>query len=127
VAVVVGIGLNVAWPIGWPPPEIAPELSRATTLERAAGRAVDRDALAAGLLAAVRRRYAGLAAPAGRLQVVEDYRRACSTIGRDVRVDLVRGQLFGRALDVRSDGRLVVECQGARQVVLDAGDVVHLR
>ena len=51
------------------------------------------------------------------------YRAACSTIGRQVRVELPGGESFeGRADGVDDDGRLVVD---GRPVA--AGDVVHVR
>jgi len=55
--------------------------------------------------------------------VLERYRGACTTLGRDVEVHLPDGEVFtGRADDVDDRGRLVV---GDR--VVGAGDVVHVR
>ncbi len=57
------------------------------------------------------------------------YRRRCSTIGRDVRVELPGSRrLAGRAVGVDAFGRLVVRPAGEADVVsIAAGDVVHLR
>lgn len=54
---------------------------------------------------------------------------ACGTIGRNVRVDLPGGDsLFGVAVDIDDDGRLVVrEGVNGRTVSVAAGDVTHLR
>lgn len=53
----------------------------------------------------------------------EEYRRACSTLGRQVAVDLPDGsRLVGQADDVDPDGRLVVDGRP-----LSAGDVTHVR
>jgi BirA family biotin operon repressor/biotin-[acetyl-CoA-carboxylase] ligase len=59
--------------------------------------------------------------------LVDSYVRRCSTLGREVRVDLPDGaRLRGRATGVDTDGRLEVRTpQGARR--LGAGDVVHVR
>lgn len=55
--------------------------------------------------------------------VLAQYRKACTTLGRDVEVSLPDGSvLSGTATDVDSSGRLVV---GDRSV--GAGDVVHVR
>jgi BirA family biotin operon repressor/biotin-[acetyl-CoA-carboxylase] ligase len=55
------------------------------------------------------------------------YKRVCSTLGREVRVELPTGEpLHGRAVDVDEDGRLIVD-DGARRHALGAGDVVHVR
>ena len=58
-----------------------------------------------------------------------EVRAACSTIGRDVRVDLPGGeQLFGTATGIDASGRLVVvgaSFDGERSIA--AGDVTHVR
>ncbi len=119
-AAVVGVGLNVS--------STREELPvpTATSLELSGAAAVDR----AGLLVAVLSAFTGLyddwvgAAGQG---LRPSYVRACSTIGREVRVDLPTGEaLHGRAVDVDGDGRLLVD-DGRRVHVLGAGDVVHVR
>lgn len=54
---------------------------------------------------------------------------ACTTIGRSVRVQLPGGSdLYGTAIDIDSDGRLVVrELAGSTLQHVAAGDVTHLR
>jgi BirA family biotin operon repressor/biotin-[acetyl-CoA-carboxylase] ligase len=55
--------------------------------------------------------------------VLERYRGACTTVGRDVEVHLPGGEVFtGRADEIDARGRLVVD---GRPV--GAGDVVHVR
>jgi BirA family biotin operon repressor/biotin-[acetyl-CoA-carboxylase] ligase len=55
--------------------------------------------------------------------VLERYRGACTTIGRDVEVHLPGGEVFtGRADEVDAHGRLVVAGR-----TVGAGDVVHVR
>ena len=59
--------------------------------------------------------------------VAEDYRAACTTLDRTVRVELPAHEpLVGVAVDVDPEGRLVVEGADGRTAVA-AGDVVHLR
>ncbi len=55
------------------------------------------------------------------------YRETCSTLGALVRVELPGAkQLVGIARDVDEQGRLCIDSDG-EEVVLAAGDVVHLR
>jgi BirA family biotin operon repressor/biotin-[acetyl-CoA-carboxylase] ligase len=120
-AVVVGLGLNVAWTAP-PPPEVA---ARAITLAEAAGHPVFRDAVLAAYLAAL--------APLERLwreepmRLLTTYRAELATLGTRVRVELADGTLVGVARDVTERGALVVRGDDRRDHVLHAGDVVHLR
>jgi BirA family biotin operon repressor/biotin-[acetyl-CoA-carboxylase] ligase len=118
-AVVVGIGLNVGWPSA--PEEVA---ARAVTLEELAGRPVDR----ADLLSALLRALVPLLdlwssdAPA----LFDTYRAQLATLGQTVLVTVADRQLSGEAVDVTSDGALVVQV-GPERCVVAAGDVIHLR
>ncbi len=131
-ALVVGIGVNCNWPAVWPPGPDATDsdgaqLHRATSLDRLAGRPVDRDAVAAALLAGVADRYSELrAGPEAERRLMADYRRHLSTIGRLVRIDLGTESVTGTALDLDDDGHLLVDV-GACLRIVAAGDVVHLR
>jgi|SRR5580658_847694 BirA family biotin operon repressor/biotin-[acetyl-CoA-carboxylase] ligase len=131
-AVVVGIGVNLSWPAAKAPAaaegddELAELSAVATSLRRESGADVDRDALLEALLVQVDERYRATRSPGGRAALVSDYRAACSTIGRRVRVELAVATFEGTAVDVGEDGRLLVRHdEGVRQV--EAGDVVHLR
>jgi biotin-(acetyl-CoA carboxylase) ligase len=131
--VVVGIGLNVNWPAGWPPrdgrssgPEITELASTATALNRAAGAGVDREALLGVLLRQIRARYADLADGAGWRRQMCEYRQHSSTIGSMVRVDLAGESFTGRATRVTDEGHLLVE-EGMTLRAVSAGDVVHVR
>ncbi len=133
-ALVVGIGLNVNWPPGFPPegdPDAAALAASATSLDRVAGSPVDLEALTAAFLAGVARRWErldpGARRPSAEASALrDDYRRRCATLGRLVRVELPAETLLGRAVDLDERGRLVVETpSGARPV--DSGDVVHVR
>lgn len=102
-AVVVGMGLNVAWA-----PEGAARL----------GPAYEPGAVLHALL----RTYDELPA-----DVSEAYRAALATLGAAVRVELPGAVLDGRAVDVDPDGRLVVLDACAVTHRVDVGDVIHLR
>jgi BirA family biotin operon repressor/biotin-[acetyl-CoA-carboxylase] ligase len=115
-AVVLGMGLNVAWP---PEPT-----DLAISASSVAGRPIGRDDLLDAYLGHL----------AGRLRQWEqdpatlraDYRTALATIGRAVRVELAGATIEGIAVDVAADGQLVVLSDGEQHLV-SAADVVHLR
>ncbi len=119
VAVVVGIGINVAWP--------GPAAAGGTCLDdlrRAAG-PVDRRELLERRLGALAERRGLLDAAAGRRALADEIRARCATLGQAVRVILAGEELTGLASAIDDAGQLVVEtATGPRRV--SAGDVVHL-
>jgi BirA family biotin operon repressor/biotin-[acetyl-CoA-carboxylase] ligase len=119
-AVVVGIGINVAWP--------GPAEAGGTCLDDAGGSAqpVDRRKLLDCLLRALGPRCALLEEADGRRALAEEVRRRCATLGQQVRVTLATGEITGRAAAIDEAGRLVVETPAGPRSV-SAGDVVHLR
>jgi BirA family transcriptional regulator, biotin operon repressor / biotin---[acetyl-CoA-carboxylase] ligase len=125
-ALVVGIGINCHWPEGFgASAEEAALLSSATTC-RELGLETTPDALLDEVLVEFASAYDLLVGTDGARQTLVQYRRRCATLQREVEVTDASGTWRGRALDLDRSGRLVVERQG-REVVLDAGDVVHLR
>ena len=103
-AVIVGMGLNIR------PSSVEGAVSLAEL-----DRELDRVTLLERWLAAFERRL-------GRLDgVLADYRSFCSTLGRQVRVELPGETFTGVAEAVTDDGHLVVS---GREVI--AGDVVHV-
>lgn len=58
--------------------------------------------------------------------LLEEYRRRCSTLGALVRVEMPHELIVGRAVDVTNDGCLLVDDGGTVHTVT-AGDVVHVR
>ena len=113
-AVVVGVGLNVSSSAPWPP--------GAVSAEETAGRPVSVDGLLDVFLSSLGKRYGSGDWPA----VASDYRRACTTLGRVVRVDLADESFTGAAADVSDDGHLLVDVGMCLRTVA-SGDVVHLR
>jgi BirA family biotin operon repressor/biotin-[acetyl-CoA-carboxylase] ligase len=114
-AVVVGVGLNIAWPDGPPPGREG----QAVSLDMASGRVVDRDDLLACLLESL--------GAIDERRLLADYRAALVTLGRRVRVELPGDVIIvGTATDVGVDGALLVDTTSDR-VWVRAGDVVHLR
>jgi BirA family biotin operon repressor/biotin-[acetyl-CoA-carboxylase] ligase len=117
-AVVVGIGINVAWP---GPPDVG-----GTCLADHAREAVDREALLGAVLAALGSRRDLLDTPDGRRLLAGELRRRCATLGRPIRVELAAEAISGVASEIDDAGRLIVQTSTGPQTV-SAGDVVHLR
>ncbi len=119
-AVVVGIGINVAWP--------GPPGAGGICLDDVGGRTqpVDRQVLLRHVLDALEPRCALLEEAEGRRIMAEEVRRRCATLGRRVRVTLATEELTGLASAIDDAGRLVVESAAGPRAV-SAGDVVHLR
>jgi BirA family biotin operon repressor/biotin-[acetyl-CoA-carboxylase] ligase len=121
-AVVVGIGLNVAWQgIGFPE-----DLAATATAVDLLGGSIDRSDLVVSVLRSLDD-VATLADPDACEQLVDRYRQRCATIGRPVRVELPSGELRGIATDVTADGALVVTADDGTATTVTVGDVVHLR
>jgi BirA family biotin operon repressor/biotin-[acetyl-CoA-carboxylase] ligase len=128
-AVVVGIGLNLAWP----PPDTEPgdvavpdELAHATSLWRESGTRVEPGDLLGLLLDDLDRRLEDLARPDGRRRLASEYRSVCTTLGRPVTVSLGHETVTGIVSDITIEGHLLVDV-GACIRTITAGDVVHLR
>ena len=125
-ALVIGMGLNTGWS------QIPAELSdTATSLNIASGQEVDRAQLAKRLLVGFERRYANLLAPGdGLAKILAEVRQQCVTLGSRIRVERelsAGGTLVGKAIDVNTDGSLLVIDDGGTQHQISTGEVVHLR
>jgi BirA family transcriptional regulator, biotin operon repressor / biotin---[acetyl-CoA-carboxylase] ligase len=123
-AVVVGIGLNVTLR----PDELPMPGATSLAIEEAA--CTDRDPLLRALLRALDTRlqhwceHEGDPVASG-LRVA--YRQHCATLGEQVRVELPgQPELRGTAVDVDTEGRLVVRSAGQWRA-LSVGDVTHVR
>lgn len=121
-AVVVGMGMNVAWPHPLPD-ELA---ATAASVDDVAGRDVAVADMLAAYLAALCRRYDTLHGAGGVAATAAAHRAACTTLGRRVKVQLGDGVVEGEALDVDDDGHLVLDVDGIRRSIA-VGDVVHVR
>ncbi len=116
-AAVLGIGVNVSTTRDELPVDDATSLVLL-------GLDVDRTDLLGSILDVLAVRYDAWAAGES---LAADYQRVCTTIGREVRVDLPSGaRLTGTASGIDDTGRLLVESEG-RVVPVGAGDVVHVR
>jgi BirA family biotin operon repressor/biotin-[acetyl-CoA-carboxylase] ligase len=117
--VVIGVGLNVSLRVAELPVPTATSLA----IE---GAAADRDPVLRAVLRQLAIRYAEFT-EGGPETLRGPYVALCSTLGRQVRVELPGGEsLVGEARDIDDMGRLVVQTDD-RDHILSAGDVVHVR
>jgi BirA family transcriptional regulator, biotin operon repressor / biotin---[acetyl-CoA-carboxylase] ligase len=113
---VIGIGVNLVKPNQLP----ADVEQRGVWLDELGG-GVGSETLAAAILNEL---GLLLVRPVG--EIVEAVRARCTTIGRDVRVELASSDVYGRAVGIADDGALLVDTPAGVQP-FHSGDVFHLR
>lgn len=129
IAVVIGAGLNLTMTAEQLP------VPTATSLALAGADAGDPAAMIDRVLSAYLHRLTALvtalwdsAGDAERSGLRAAVAQRCSTLGREVRVELPGGaQLLGRAVGVDAQGRLEVRDDNDRVRAVAAGDIIHLR
>jgi BirA family transcriptional regulator, biotin operon repressor / biotin---[acetyl-CoA-carboxylase] ligase len=120
-ALVLGMGLNLNWPDGFP----ADLADTACSLNHLVGRSLDREEVLVDLLQRFDSLYASLAVDGG-VDLRNRYFQHSATIGSVVEVDTGQSKVTGTAVGLGADGSLIVET-GGRQTAVLAGDVVMLR
>ncbi len=125
-AIVVGLGLNVAWP----PLETAvsdePVPPGATSLARA-GLQAYRWRVMVDVLIAFDRQLADLDRPDGPERLRQNHLAVSATVANRVRLEQSGGGLIGEAVDLTTDGALVVQPDEGEVIKVHAGDVTHMR
>ncbi|MEJ3403546.1 biotin--[acetyl-CoA-carboxylase] ligase [Rathayibacter sp. YIM 133350] len=124
--VVMGAGLNLALD-----EHDLPTLT-STSILLATGEAPDPDVVLAGYLGRFRELYERFVAADGdpfASGIHAAVTRVCGTLAAEVRVELPGGsELYGTAVEIDSDGRLVVvNRENGQTLAVAAGDVTHLR
>lgn len=124
--VAVGMGVNVNWPAVLPP-ELDAIADLAVAASHIVGREVDREDLLIAFLQRLDQHYGDLLAQGASAGVFDEWRRRSATLGRRVRVELGVDDVEGTAVDVTTEGHLVVETLEGERRTFAVGDVVHLR
>ncbi|WP_082177198.1 biotin--[acetyl-CoA-carboxylase] ligase [Arsenicicoccus sp. oral taxon 190] len=115
---VLGMGINVHQGRAELPVETATSLALC-------GIDVGREEVVLAVLQALAHRHSQWASPSRMPTLVEDYRQACTTLGRRVAITLPTGAVqSGEAVRVDDAGRIVIRTLG-RELTHAAGDVVH--
>lgn len=115
---VVGIGINC----NQQPSDFPPELQdMAGSLQMVTGRSIDRNALAAAMITALHRMDSLLLTQKSRLMT--RYRADCITLGQDVAVHATDGLWHGKAMDVDTDGALIIRQPDGSLCTVGSGEV----
>ena len=115
---VTGIGVNV----NQDPEDFSQEVREmATSLSQALGHPVRRADLAAQIILALDRMYAGY--PEDRAEYLKKYRAGCITTGRQVQLITPTARRQAFALEIDDDFNLVVEHYNGKRETISAGEV----
>ena len=115
---VTGIGVNV----NQSPEDFSPEIrDMATSLSQILGRPVRRAELAAQIVLALDRMYAGY--PEDRAEYLAKYRADCITTGHQVQLITPPARRQAFALEIDDDFNLVVELYNGKRETVSAGEV----
>lgn len=118
--VILGIGVNLNFPLDSMPPEIR---ERATSLSALAGKSVSREGFLRRLLQDLDRCY-GILEETGFAALAPRWDARFGLRGRRVRVEMTDRTIIGRAIGIDADGALIIELpDGGRQRIV-AGDVI---
>jgi BirA family biotin operon repressor/biotin-[acetyl-CoA-carboxylase] ligase len=117
---VVGMGLNIEWPLQKDP---APPDS---TSLKACGVKKDRWEMLIEILKNFEKRLIEISSEKGTSTFRQAYTAKSSTLGNQVKVQKSDGDIVGNAVDIEEDGSLIVENENGTTSIT-AGDVIHLR
>ena len=117
---VVGMGLNIEWPLqedSAPPDSIS---LKARGIEK------DRWEMLIEILKNFEKKLLEVSSEKESTAFRQEYIARSSTIGNQVKVEKIDGDITGKAIDLGEDGSLIIENeQGTTSIT--AGDVIHLR
>jgi BirA family biotin operon repressor/biotin-[acetyl-CoA-carboxylase] ligase len=116
--IVLGIGINVNG---------KPDVATATSISAETGGQTDLPELLADVLTELQERVRLITSEDLRRRLVGDYRRSCSTIGREVRVISDDGEFCGVAVDITDDGAIALKAPDGGVTVHRAADVIHAK
>ncbi|MGA2802080.1 MAG: biotin--[acetyl-CoA-carboxylase] ligase [Verrucomicrobiota bacterium] len=117
--VILGIGVNMNMSAG----EFQPELRKlATSLKIESGRAILRADLATAILYELDRNYARVCA-GGFAAIADEWEAHCTTIGRDVTIQIGERRLRGRAESLSDEGALLLRTEHGHLESIIGGDV----
>jgi BirA family biotin operon repressor/biotin-[acetyl-CoA-carboxylase] ligase len=120
---VVGIGMNVNIRAGGLPPDVRPI---ATSILMETGRRLKRSLLIAGILDELDNELKTLKGE-GAVPLLNKWRGLSVTIGKRVRVATSRETFTGDALDIDSEGLLIVKAEDGGLRTISSGDLSMLR
>jgi len=122
-SLIVGVGVNANVRATMFPKELA---GTAASLSQELGKDVDRNLLALRILQEMDDTYRVFEA-GRRIELLNDVRQVCSTIGKRVDITTTEGSFQGEAQAVGGSGELIVRLRNGETKQFYAGDVAHLR
>lgn len=120
---VIGIGLNINLERKDLPEDIR---EKATSLKEELGSNVSRTDTLIAILKELERIY-NLLLRLGKTFIIEEYLKMSSTIGRDVKVIMNDTNIIGTAIDIDTNGMLIVKLADNSLKKISYGDIVHIR
>ncbi|HOJ81680.1 MAG TPA: biotin--[acetyl-CoA-carboxylase] ligase [Acetomicrobium flavidum] len=118
--VIIGVGVNVN-------AEIPHELKDiAVCLKEIIGNEVDLEGLLSLSAERLLFRIAQLETKEGQEEILDSYKRHCTTLGSTVTIILDEGSITGQAIDITQEGALQVLASGTLHSIA-TGDVIHVR
>jgi BirA family biotin operon repressor/biotin-[acetyl-CoA-carboxylase] ligase len=117
--IVLGVGIDVNMPKAAFPKELK---DSATSLMMELGSKVDRAGLLRRFLSELEDAY-GMFTRGEKEAVLKSWRELSCTLGRNVKVGTLKGEIEGLAVDIDSGGGLMVELEGGKVETLTSGDV----
>jgi len=118
--VIIGVGVNVN-------AEIPHELKDiAVCLKEIIGNEVDLEGLLSLSAERLLFRIAQLETKEGQEEILDSYKRHCTTLGSTVTIILDEGSITGQAIDITQEGALQVLASGKLHSIA-TGDVIHVR
>ena len=118
--VIIGVGVNVN-------AEIVHELKDiAVCLKEIIGNEVDLEGLLSLSAERLLFRIAQLETKEGQEEILDSYKRHCTTLGSTVTIILDEGSITGQAIDITQEGALQVLASGKLHSIA-TGDVIHVR
>jgi len=117
---IVGMGLNVGWPM-----QKDPGPPNSTSL-RACGVEKNKFDLLVEILKNFEKRLIEISSENGNATFRQAHIEKSSTIGNQVKVEHVKGETIGKAVDIEKGGSLIVENEDGI-LSINEGDVIHLR
>ena len=121
--VILGIGVNLNMEGAMFPKEIR---SAATSLKQETGQPVSRKEVVQCVLSALEKWYDTFLKEGGD-RILEAWKDRAQIKGKPVRVTSFGETLMGRAVDIDSEGRLIIETKGGEQKRVVAGDIEYVK
>jgi BirA family biotin operon repressor/biotin-[acetyl-CoA-carboxylase] ligase len=123
---VLGIGVNVNGTLPDMPKLDSPDRPEVTSIRIELGRELDLPRLLAGLLVELEKFSGMTTSEDGRSELIETYKKNCSTLGKKIKIFSDEGEFEGEAVGIESDGAITVTGTGGA-VTFRAADVIHAR